>query len=74
MGQKQTLTLRSADVRFTSKADIGATQTDVRFVPIADIPSLTGTSVRAMKRYGAGCWEVRSRPGTPSDGLAILVS
>jgi hypothetical protein len=26
-----------AEVRFTSKADIEATQTDVRFVPIADI-------------------------------------
>jgi hypothetical protein len=26
-----------ADAHFTSKADIEATQTDVRFVPIADI-------------------------------------
>jgi hypothetical protein len=26
------------DARFTSKADIEATQTDVCFVPIADIP------------------------------------
>jgi glycine cleavage system regulatory protein len=30
LGQKQTLTLRSDDARFTSKADIEATQTDVR--------------------------------------------
>jgi hypothetical protein len=35
LGQKQTLTLRPDDARFTSKADIEATQTD--FVPIADI-------------------------------------
>jgi hypothetical protein len=39
LGQKQTLTLRSDDARFTSTADIGATQTDVRFVPKADIGS-----------------------------------
>jgi hypothetical protein len=37
LGQKQTLIFRSDDARFTSKADIGATQTDVRFVPKADI-------------------------------------
>ena len=40
IGQKQTLTLRSDDARFTSKADIVATQTDVCFVPIADIDDL----------------------------------
>jgi hypothetical protein len=31
------MTFRSADVPFTSKADIEATQTDVCFVPKADI-------------------------------------
>jgi hypothetical protein len=36
LGQKQTLTFGSDYARFTSKADIGATQTDVRFVLIAD--------------------------------------
>jgi hypothetical protein len=30
LGQKQTLIFRSDDARFTSKADIEATQTDVR--------------------------------------------
>jgi hypothetical protein len=37
LGQKQTFTFRSDDARFTSKADIEVTQTDVCFVPIADI-------------------------------------
>jgi hypothetical protein len=37
LGQKQTLTFRSDDARFTSTANIEATQTDVRFVPKADI-------------------------------------
>jgi hypothetical protein len=41
LGQKQTLTLRSDDARFTSEADIEATQTDVCFVPEADIKSVT---------------------------------
>jgi hypothetical protein len=36
LGQKQTLTFRPEDARFTSKADIEVTQTNVRFVPIAD--------------------------------------
>ena len=40
LGQKQTLTLRSDDARFTSKADIETTQTDVRFVPIADMAGI----------------------------------
>jgi hypothetical protein len=40
LGQKQTLILRSDDARFTFKADIEATQTDVCFVPKADICSL----------------------------------
>jgi hypothetical protein len=31
------------DARFTSKADIEATQTDVCFVPIADIPPYVGS-------------------------------
>jgi hypothetical protein len=37
LGQKQTLTLRSDDARFTSKADIEPTRTDVRYGPKADI-------------------------------------
>jgi hypothetical protein len=38
--QNQTRPSGTGDARFTSKADIDATQTDVRFVPIANIDSL----------------------------------
>jgi hypothetical protein len=48
LGQKQTLTFKFDDARFTSKADIEATQTDVRFVPIADI----WTAIRSPRRRG----------------------
>jgi hypothetical protein len=34
LGQKQTWPSGANDARFTSKADIDGTQTDVRFVPI----------------------------------------
>ena len=37
LGQKHTSPSGADDARSTSKADIEATQTDVRFVPIADI-------------------------------------
>ena len=44
LGQKQTSTLRSDDARSTSETDIEAKQTDVCFVPKADIH--TGTIAR----------------------------
>jgi hypothetical protein len=47
LGQKQTLTLRPNNTRFTSKADIEATQTDVHFVPIADIAMLLDHLIEA---------------------------
>jgi hypothetical protein len=66
LGQKQTLTLRSDDARFTSKADFEAKQTDVRFGPKANIQlcslshahmrqkggrsAASGTSVRVRRR------------------------
>jgi hypothetical protein len=43
LGQKQTLIFRSDDARLTSKANIDATQSDVCFVPIADIEHFAAT-------------------------------
>ena len=53
LGQKQTLTFRSDDVRFTSKADKKAMQTDACFVPIADIPA-SQRNVRSYPKSGHG--------------------
>jgi hypothetical protein len=50
LGQKQTLTFRSDDARFTSKADIELTRTDVRFVPKADICSLDDY-IHALQKF-----------------------
>jgi hypothetical protein len=42
------------DARFTSKADIEATQTDVCFVPKADIREVTLTQAERSPRGGHG--------------------
>jgi hypothetical protein len=42
------------NARFTSKADIVATRTDVRFVPIADIPASQRDARLPVDIYRAG--------------------
>jgi len=50
LGQKRTFRAINCDVCFTSKADIGSCERNVRFVPIADIALINTTKKRAAVR------------------------
>jgi hypothetical protein len=47
LGQKQTCAAQKVMSALPPKADIGAAQINVRFVPIADIAALAGTAIGA---------------------------